>query len=468
MNHARGKTSWYGKNPSSRSNKVKGAAIAGSAGLAAAALAAVPASATIGPAGVQAGHNITVFHNIDFIAASGFAVGDSMTVTVERNGVLIGTATGTAADPEATGVGGLEVNHGPEGAPLPGDCWEGTTPDIRPGDVVTATGPTGTDQVIVDNIAFTGDPQLQSNGNITVPFVARRANGNAIPAAQIDSGEFRAAANTQVRFEGVPVVRRPGGAPGQYNLVYRAPYRPSRNDDNAPFNQRQLRQALLGDGHAVGFGHVDPLPLESMLVDGLGDTPGPAPGCEAAPSAQWGVTTAFPGAVNLANQARGLTVRGIATGATAVNVELRDGTAPVVTGAATLAGNNWTHRFTRAQLRSLNGNVRVVGRYVLPGGTITGKTTSVQKDLVRPNAPRASLRQGTYRQPRRTALLTGAGNTIRYTMGAGRQARPTANRGAVYQGRIRITAPKQVIKAISVDRAGNVSAVKRLVYRIRR
>jgi Chitobiase/beta-hexosaminidase C-terminal domain len=203
-----------------------------------------------------------------------------------------------------------------------------------------------------------------------------------------------------------------------------------------------------------------------MLQDGLGDTPGPAPGCEAAPSASWGVTTTFPGSVNAANLARGLTVRGIATGATAVNVELRDGTAPVVTKAAT-GTNNWSVSFTRAQLRSLNGNVRVVGRYAFNGGTITGKTSSFLKDTVRPNAPRASLRQGTYQRPRRTALRTAAGNTIRYTVGAGRQARPTATRGAVYRGRIRLAAPKQVIKAVAVDRAGNVSAVKRLVYRIR-
>ena len=129
--------------------------------------------------------------------------------------------------------------------------------------------------------------------------------------------------------------------------------------------------------------------------------------------------------------------------------------------------NNWSVSFTRAQLRSLNGNVRVVGRYDVTGGTITGKTSSFLKDTVRPNAPRASRRPGTYRAPRRTALLSAAGNTIRYTVGAGRQARPTATKGAVYQRRIRLAAPRQVIKAVAVDRAGNVSPVKRLVYRIR-
>jgi hypothetical protein len=463
MNHTRGKTSWYGKDPSSRSHKLKGAAIVASAGLAAAALATVPANATV--VSMADGHNITVFHNIDFVAVTGWADGAPLTVTVTRNGTEIGTASGAASDPEATGASGLEVNHGPEGVAVAGDCWETNTPDIRPGDRVTVSDGVTTDAVVVDNIVFTGDPQLQPNGNITVPFTARRAGGAAIPAGALDSGEFRGAADPQLRFEGIPAVRRPGAAPGQYNLVYRDPFQPARNRNG--LNQQQIRRALLGDGHAIGFGHVDPLPQESMLVDGLTETPGPAPGCEAAPSASWGVSTVFPGAVNRTNLARGLTVRGIATGATAVNVELRDGTAPVVTKAAT-GTNNWSVSFTRAQLRSLNGNVRVVGRYAFNGGTITGKTSSFLKDTTRPNAPRATRRPGTYRAPRRTALLTGAGNTIRYTIGAGRQARPTATKGSVYRSRIRLAAPKQVIKAVAVDRAGNVSPVKRLVYRIRR
>ena len=131
-------------------------ASAASAALAATALTGAPASATLSGPGVTAGHNITVFHNIDFVAVFGWGLGDTLTVTVERDGVLIGTATGAAVDtPEGPG---LEVNHGPEGAPLPGDCWEGHTPDIRPGDVVSVTDGAVTDQVTVDNIAFTGQP----------------------------------------------------------------------------------------------------------------------------------------------------------------------------------------------------------------------------------------------------------------------------------------------------------------------
>src|SRR5688500_6889019 len=37
------------------------------------------------------GRNITVFHNIDFVAAFGWPVGEEITVSVLRNGVLIGS-----------------------------------------------------------------------------------------------------------------------------------------------------------------------------------------------------------------------------------------------------------------------------------------------------------------------------------------------------------------------------------------
>ena len=41
--------------------------------------------------------------------------------------------------------------------------------------------------------------------------------------------------------------------------------------------------------HAMGFGHVAPLPLEAMLVDGVDDVPGPALGCEGSPSEANGI-----------------------------------------------------------------------------------------------------------------------------------------------------------------------------------
>ena len=99
----------------------------------ASALTASPAIAAEGPLKVRPGHNITVFHNIDMVAAFGYGeAGDEITIDVIRAGERVGTATGPLVD---NGDGpALEVNHGPEGPPAPGDCWEGTTPDIQAGD----------------------------------------------------------------------------------------------------------------------------------------------------------------------------------------------------------------------------------------------------------------------------------------------------------------------------------------------
>ncbi len=464
------------RNPHTRR---KAAVLIAAAGLAASAVAALPASATLSGPGVATGRNITAFHNIDFIAVFGWSLGEDVTVTVMRRGVTIGTATGAAVDtPEGPG---LEVNHGPEafapdGSPFPGDCWAGHTPDIRPGDVITASNGTQTDQVTVDNIAFTGNPRELADGDIVVPFVAKRANGNAIPASFIDSAEFRAASNNSVRFEGRQVVVQAprGAAPGQYQVRYRSPFRPTRNDSDAPFNQAQLRRALLGDGHAIGFGHVAPLPLEAMLHDGLADSPGPAPGCEGSPSAQWKVTAAAPGSVNLANRAGGLTVRGLAHDAESVSVALSDND-PATTGAptktATLSAaagrQQWTAAFTAAQLRNLNGRIRVAATFTLADGSFADRSMTVLKDVVRPNPPRATVPAGVYDRARLVGLRARAGQLIRFTLGNGSQAAPTARSGARYTGRrIRISAT-QTLKAVAIDQAGNVSRVLRARYRIR-
>ena len=260
-----------------RTRRMKAAVAVAVAALVPTMLSATPAQGTV--VNVAAGHNITVFHNLDFVAVFGYSLGEEITVEVFRGQTLIGTATGNAAG-EAPEIG-LEVNHGPEGVPQPGDCWEGSTPNIRPGDRIVVTSAGGTDEVIVDRIRFGArGPRALPNRDIVVPFQAFRANGTPIAPGFIDSAEFRAEANNQVRFEpgpGVIVERRPGALPGQLRVRYTSPFRPARN--RPEWNQAQLRRALLGDGHAVGFGHVEVLPAEGMLVDGLADTPGPAPGC---------------------------------------------------------------------------------------------------------------------------------------------------------------------------------------------
>jgi hypothetical protein len=456
------------RGPAGSTRTWRAAVLTSAAALAAGAVSALPASGAV--VNVAPGHNITVFHNIDFVAVFGYALGESVTVEVRRKGVLIGTATGPTVDtPEGAG---LEVNHGPEGAPVAGDCWEGTTPDIQPGDHVRVLSGSGTDEVVVDNIRFTGDPRAVASGDVIVPFVARRADGTTIPASAIDSAEFRAGSRLRFEATDIAVQAQPGGAPGAYQMRYTAPFRPSRNRDL--LNQAQLKELLLGDGHAVGFGHVAaPLPSESMLLDGLGDTPGPAPGCQAAPSAQWQVNSVAPGTINLATQADGLTVRGLSHDATAVTVALSDDD-PATTGAPTAnatlsqtAGQQqWVARFTPEQLRNLNRNIRVTARFGVAGGQFTDSSQRVLKDVVRPDSPHASLPAGVYQRTRRVALRA-AGSQIRYTLGNGTQAAPTARSGARYTGRRIVISSSQVLKAVAIDQAGNVSRVLRARYRIR-
>jgi hypothetical protein len=427
------------------------------------AVGAVPASGQIAPAGVRAGKSITVFANIDFVAVFGYGpVGRKVTVRVVRNGVVIGSATGpTVSTPEGPG---LEVNHGPEGAPAPGDCWSGHTPDIRPGDHIVVTDGAGRDEVIVDNIAFTGEPAEDLNGDVLVPFVAKTAAGAAIPIGKIDSAEFRA--GSRLRFESTDIEVQPaaGGAAGEYVMRYVSPFNPSRNRDL--LDQDQMRNLLLGDGHAIGFGHVAPPPKEAMLVDGLADAPGPAPGCEAAPSGTAGVTAVSPAVINAKNAGAALTAGGLSPNATEVEVQLRDANS-LVSAAASLRGagdlRTWRVSVPAADMTRLTGNIRVTA---VIDGTASAVRRTVVKDLVAPNRPLASVPSGSYRGTQRVTLSARTGERIRFTIGDGSQPAPTARRGQLYRGgQLRITRSR-TLKAVAIDRAGNKSPVARYRYRI--
>ncbi len=232
--------------------------------------------------GVRADHNISVFHNLDFVAAFGYVVGEQLTVEVFRNGNLIGTASGPAQniDEGLPQNGALEVNHGPEGAPLPGDCWTGAVPDIRPGDRVAVTDSNDvTDEVLVDRITITKGPYdvtstVRNKTDVAVEGRAAYADGRPIPIAKLNSGELRQA---EPRFRATPnKVERIPGSTDRWRATYRAPYRIFQIKD--PLTLQQQKRAVLNGDHAMGYGHVAPLPTETQLVEGLGGG-GPAVGC---------------------------------------------------------------------------------------------------------------------------------------------------------------------------------------------
>jgi hypothetical protein len=441
------------------------------------AVSTTPANGTV--INVRPGKSISVFHNLDFVAISGYGpFGRDVTVRVLRNGVTIGSVTAPTTFLPG-GLAGLEINHGPETAPFPGDCWDGHTPDIRPGDHIVVTDGAGRDEVVVDDIAFTGDPSEAPDGDVVVPFRAFYANGTAIPLGNIDSAEFRL---DQLRYEpdAIAVEPQPGGVDGEYQMRYESTpeFTPSRTTDDSedpadpedvPMTQAQIRAALLGDGHTIGFGHVDPVPAETMLVEGVGDTPGAAPGCEGlAPFATSALTTATPSVINAGTPAdRPLRVSGFSQGASEVAVRLTAGNAEVVKTADVTGTDRqtWRTSFSAQEMASLSGNIRVAA--VVDGTVLSGPKT-VLKDTDVPNAPSASLAAGTYRRAQRVSLSAGASDRIRYTIGDGRQAAPTRSSGRVYRGGDITIGFTSTLKMVATDGAGNVSPVRSTRYTIRR
>jgi hypothetical protein len=147
-----------------------------------------PGTTTINPAPPAgnvppvAPHSLIAFPARDFISATGYTAGTSYTFSVVRAGNTIATSTPVIAD--STGV--VEVNH------PGGGCWEGVTPDIRPGDAVRITGPGGvSDQTTVAGVTaerpiVTAVDPVTGGGTIEVHGTARNSAGNQIPLDQIE------------------------------------------------------------------------------------------------------------------------------------------------------------------------------------------------------------------------------------------------------------------------------------------
>src|SRR4051812_27689964 len=317
---------------------------------------AAPAAAMPTGAGVRAGHNTSVFATIDFIGAFGYSVGTPMTVEVLRNGHSIASVTApTHATPDG---GGLEVNHGPLGAPQPGDCWAGFTPDVRAGDVIRVTADGGVDEVMVDNIQIDQGPTETAPGSgvFEMKGIAARGDGTPIPVAELDSGELR---NT-TKFRVMPNEVTRTGTDG-WTASYHAPFNVTRNGTGADPVFAIPTANVIG----MGYGPVVPLPAETQLADGVGQTPGPALGCEASPLADNGIGSVSTGKLNIASLGSlaagdvALQVGGLATPSTgSATIRLSDGTNTVNKPAEGLAGGasgaqGFTARFTRAEIEGL-------------------------------------------------------------------------------------------------------------------
>jgi hypothetical protein len=146
------------------------------------------ATTSVNPAGLAtndppvAPHSLIGFPARDFISATGYTPGASYRFSVIRGGNIIATSTPVVAD--STGL--AEVNH-PGGA-----CWEGVTPNIKPGDAIRITGPGGVSEqttiagVTAERPVVTSDDPVTGGGTIEIHGTAQDADGNPLPLDQIE------------------------------------------------------------------------------------------------------------------------------------------------------------------------------------------------------------------------------------------------------------------------------------------
>ena len=229
------------------------------------------------------GHSIIVFPQRDFVSASGFAAGGLVTVDlVHPDGTVFTAGSGLAPqdDPRTPDVfdGLVEVNH-------PGGyCWQGTTPDIRPGDVVRISddGTGVADQTTV--AAVTAQRPVQTAvGTVVVHGTAAQADGSRIPVTLL---EQRLVANRQafelngtrtLRASSVPILK--GGG----TLDYDGPTGGAWTATYAGLSAADVTMALGAESRALWLGNAVAPSIESTIYElGAGIRPGPAlPGCTA-------------------------------------------------------------------------------------------------------------------------------------------------------------------------------------------
>lgn len=148
----------------------------------------VSATTSVDPAGAATNdppvspHSLIGFPARDFISATGYTAGATYRFAVVRGGNIIATSTPVVAD--STGL--AEVNH-PGGA-----CWEGVTPNIKPGDKIRIIGPGNVSEqttiagVTAERPIVTSEDAVTGGGTIEIHGTASDAAGNPLPLDQIE------------------------------------------------------------------------------------------------------------------------------------------------------------------------------------------------------------------------------------------------------------------------------------------
>lgn len=406
----------------------------------------LPADAAVNPA-----HSILVLKDESTISAEGFVPGETIRVELKRNGVVVGSSEGPAVN------GTYELNHD--------FCWDDFTPVILPGDVVEFRSRTGIDRVPITDIEVAGEPTLTGGGS---GIVQGRITGIRPPTNQL---EVFLRSEDPNRFRPIAPGTFDRGPEG--NTVTGAIAYDGEGDDfTATFSGMTPEQEEQFEN--PGEFYVAHAPAGNEMTQATGGFAAPGPGCGLeAPLVDNAVTGVGPQVLSLRNPNASLSVQGFSTDAASVTVTLNDSdpsTPATPSRAATLSADTgaqtWRTTFTPVQLRRLDGRITVSATPA--GGVSSGVTRTVLRDLVRPDAPTASLAAGNYRRAQALSLDAGAGEQIRFTLGNGKQNRPTASRGTVYSGGQVSVKATRVLKMVAIDEAGNVSPLTRERYVIGR
>jgi ASPM-SPD-2-Hydin domain-containing protein/fibronectin type III domain protein len=241
------------------------------------------------------------FPERDFVSFEGYLPTDRVTVQVIRNGFLISTSTKLV--PNAEGI--VEVNH------PGGGCWEGNTPEIRPGDKIRSIvyGEDGTirrvDQTTTSNVTAER-PTLVAPGTVQIHGTAMGFDGNPLPLDQLNERLI----NGRDRFE-INGGRRALNAPGDGELQYDTVNNPTGIKWTATYtglSDADVQRALAAESRILWLG-ADPLALTELTI--FENSPdivnGPSAPCttpsepfdQSAPSTPQKVTAALNGGVNV-------------------------------------------------------------------------------------------------------------------------------------------------------------------------
>src|SRR4051812_16347638 len=122
-------------------------------------------------------HVFTLFPDRDFVSVEGYSPGQSLSIRVQRNGVTIGRATGTAG---ADGI--LEVNH-PGGV-----CWETVTPNILAQDkvIVAPAGAAADVGEATTTARVQAAAAVQQGTTVVVRGTAQNANGTPMDLGLVE------------------------------------------------------------------------------------------------------------------------------------------------------------------------------------------------------------------------------------------------------------------------------------------